>query len=48
MSAEGFETLQREAVFEGKVVRLYVDKVRLPNGEEAERETSGLSMEAGR
>lgn len=38
MSAEGFETLHREAVFEGKVVRLYVDKVRLPNGEKAERE----------
>ncbi|MDD3717120.1 MAG: NUDIX hydrolase [Actinomycetota bacterium] len=32
------ETLERKAVFEGQVVRLYLDKVRLPNGVEAERE----------
>jgi ADP-ribose pyrophosphatase len=32
------ETLERKAIFEGKVVRLYLDKVRLPNGGEAERE----------
>jgi ADP-ribose pyrophosphatase len=38
MNAPGFETLQRQTIFEGKVVRLYVDKVKLPNGKEAERE----------
>jgi ADP-ribose pyrophosphatase len=32
------ETLERETIFEGKVVRLYLDRVRLPNGKEAERE----------
>lgn len=38
MSHEGFETLERKTIFEGKVLRLYLDKVRLPNGAEAERE----------
>jgi ADP-ribose pyrophosphatase len=38
MSPEGFETLERKTVFRGKVVRLYVDRVKLPNGQEAERE----------
>lgn len=38
MSAEEHETLERKAIFEGKVVRLYLDRVRLPNGIEAERE----------
>ena len=38
MSAEEHETLQRKTIFEGKVVRLYLDRVRLPNGMEAERE----------
>jgi ADP-ribose pyrophosphatase len=32
------ETLERRTIFEGKVVRLYVDRVRLPSGMEAERE----------
>jgi len=32
------ETLERKTVFEGKVISLYLDKVRLPNGKEAERE----------
>jgi ADP-ribose pyrophosphatase len=36
--AGGYETLRSRTVFEGKVVRLYVDHVRLPNGMEAERE----------
>ncbi len=34
----GNEMLERRTVFEGKVVRLYLDRVRLPNGAEAERE----------
>lgn len=34
----GHELLHRRTVFEGKVVRLYVDRVRLPDGREAERE----------
>ncbi len=38
MSGGEHETLKREAVFEGKVLRLYLDRVRLPNGMEAERE----------
>ena len=38
MKAGENETLERRTVFEGKVVRLYVDRVRLPNGMEAERE----------
>lgn len=38
MSPAGFETLQRRAIFEGKVVCLYLDEIRLPNGKEAERE----------
>lgn len=38
MNGQGHETLERRAVFEGKVLRLYVDRVRLPNGMEAERE----------
>ena len=38
MSAGKHERLERKAIFEGKVVRLYVDRVRLPNGVEAERE----------
>ncbi len=38
MSLGGHETLQRNTIFEGKVVRLYVDQVRLPNGLEVERE----------
>jgi ADP-ribose pyrophosphatase len=32
------ETLARKTIFEGKVVRLYLDRVRLPSGVEAERE----------
>lgn len=32
------EILERRTIFEGKVVRLYLDRVRLPNGREAERE----------
>jgi ADP-ribose pyrophosphatase len=38
MSGEKHEILKRKTVFEGKVVSLYVDRVRLPNGREAERE----------
>ncbi|MBC7247720.1 MAG: NUDIX hydrolase [Actinobacteria bacterium] len=38
MKPTGHELLRRDTVFEGKVVRLYVDLVRLPNGKEAERE----------
>jgi ADP-ribose pyrophosphatase len=38
MDLGGHETLERETIFEGKVVRLYLDKVLLPNGKEAERE----------
>jgi ADP-ribose pyrophosphatase len=38
VSPGGHETLQRKTLFEGKVVRLYVDQVRLPNGLEVERE----------
>ena len=38
MNDAGHETLERKTVFEGKVVSLYLDRVRLPNGVEAERE----------
>lgn len=38
MNGGEHETLERETIFEGKVVRLYLDRVRLPNGKEAERE----------
>lgn len=38
MASGKHETLERKAVFEGKVVRLYLDRVRLPDGREAERE----------
>lgn len=38
MSLGDHETLERKTVFEGKIVRLYVDRVRMPNGMEAERE----------
>lgn len=38
MNPGGHETLERRTVFEGQVVRLYVDRVRLPSGVEAERE----------
>lgn len=38
MSPQGHMTLERQAIFEGKVLQLYLDKVRLPNGMEAERE----------
>jgi len=38
MDRDGHETIERETIFEGKVVRLYLDKVLLPNGKEAERE----------
>jgi ADP-ribose pyrophosphatase len=38
MSGGEHETLESRIIFEGKVVRLYVDLVRLPNGVEAERE----------
>jgi ADP-ribose pyrophosphatase len=38
MDHGGHEMIERETIFEGKVVRLYLDKVRLPNGKEAERE----------
>jgi ADP-ribose pyrophosphatase len=38
MDGDGHETIERETIFEGKVVRLYLDKVLLPNGKEAERE----------
>lgn len=30
--------LQREPIYEGRIVKLYVETVRLPNGEEARRE----------
>ncbi len=36
--ANGHELLARKAIFEGQVVRLYLDLVRLPNGNEAQRE----------
>ncbi len=32
------ETIERRTIFEGYVVRLYVDQVRLPNGMQVERE----------
>jgi len=32
------ETLERKSIFEGKILRVYLDRVRLPNGKEAERE----------
>ncbi len=32
------ETIERKTIFEGQVVRLYLDQVRLPNGKQAERE----------
>jgi ADP-ribose pyrophosphatase len=32
------ETLERRSIFEGKILRVYLDRVRLPNGKEAERE----------
>ncbi len=35
---EGHRLLKRESIFEGKVVRLYLDKIMLPDGREAERE----------
>ncbi len=38
MSVGKHETLERKTVFEGKVLRLYLDRVRLPDGVEAERE----------
>ncbi len=38
MNPGGHELLKRETIFEGKVVRLYLDQVRLPDGREAERE----------
>ena len=38
MKEHGHETIERETIFEGKVVRLYLDKVLLPTGKEAERE----------
>ncbi|MFW6113588.1 MAG: NUDIX hydrolase [Actinomycetota bacterium] len=38
MSGEGRELVNRKTVFEGKVVRLYLDRILLPNGKEAERE----------
>ena len=38
MEHGGHETIERETIFEGQVVRLYLDKVLLPNGKEAERE----------
>jgi ADP-ribose pyrophosphatase len=38
VNAGEHETLERETIFEGKVIRLYLDRVRLPNGKEAERE----------
>ena len=38
MEEHGHETIERETIFEGKVVRLYLDKVLLPTGKEAERE----------
>ena len=41
MSHEEHQTLERHTIFEGKVVRLYLDRVRLPNGVVAEREVVG-------
>lgn len=38
MEKHGHHLLSRRTIFEGKVVRLYLDRVRLPNGREAERE----------
>jgi ADP-ribose pyrophosphatase len=38
MSRRGHETLESRTIFEGKVVRLYLDRVRLPNGLEVDRE----------
>ena len=38
MNRDQHETYKRKAVFEGKVVRLYLDQVRLPNGRDVERE----------
>jgi ADP-ribose pyrophosphatase len=38
LSSREHETLERRAIFEGKVLRVYLDRVRLPNGKEAERE----------
>ncbi|WP_287152764.1 NUDIX hydrolase [Candidatus Solincola tengchongensis] len=38
MEGHGHRLLERRTVFEGKVVRLYLDRVRLPDGREAERE----------
>ncbi len=32
------ELIDRKTIFEGQVIRLYLDQVRLPNGQEAERE----------
>ncbi len=38
---KGHELLERRTVFEGKVVRLYLDRVLLSDGNEAEREVVG-------
>lgn len=38
MDGHGHRLLDRRTVFEGKVVRLYLDRVLLPDGQEAERE----------
>jgi len=38
VSAGEHETLERRSIFEGKILRVYLDRVRLPNGREAERE----------
>lgn len=38
MREQTHETLERKSIFEGKILHVYVDKVRLPNGREAERE----------
>lgn len=38
MSEDRHETLERREIFKGKILSLYVDRVRLPNGVEAERE----------
>ncbi len=38
MKAGEHETLERKSIFEGRIVRVYLDKVRLSNGKEAERE----------
>lgn len=38
MERGGHQIIERETIFEGKVVRLFLDRVRLPNGREAERE----------